>query len=200
MSTSREADDGYISAEDEDFVLDAAQAAADDAIDAAEEGGLVPDTDADDVPPNASFYERRLAKRKKYDRKMKELENHALAAIRSTDNLWRDLQAVGQKQLESTPTELPWLSGTQQKAKVLYTSPEKLISSCFCGGPSAARPKRRREAAQVCHAEFAVNKPTSQTLRRFSMSGANQCTKAGAYPNQRSLKNVCSLLSTLFIV
>lgn len=86
MATLDAVQEGYVSAEDEDFVLDAAAAARDDALDAAE-GGLAREEGG------GSFMARRRKARRKYARQMKELQNHAEAAMADVDGLWAALEA-----------------------------------------------------------------------------------------------------------
>lgn len=149
MASSNPEEDGYVSAEDEDFVLDAAQAAADDALDAAESGGLAPaGSDEDDIPADATFYQRRAARRKKYDRKMKELQNLAAAALKEISPVWERLRAAHAAESASLQLQqLPWQAIDNKERKSIPPSVEAILKSSF--GPSAHANQRKRPRADT---------------------------------------------------
>ena len=193
MSGNRPDDDGYVSAEDEDFVLDAAQAAADDALDAAETGGLAPDSDGDDLPAGAGFYERRAAKRKKYDRKMKELQNRALTAMSEIDPVWKQLNTSTSASCEEAMKCLPWQSAPKLHNKAHRPTVKDILDPSIrfnaqrrgMKRPRADISVRKQHAVAVKFDDFffiqavkAIMKPSPHSLRAPKQKQSSQVLQA----------------------
>ena len=86
-------DSGYVSAEDEDFVLDAATAAKDDALEAQASGALHEPEEPQDS--TLTWHQRRKKARRKYEKAAREMANKVEAALQDVAPLWDKLQDGG---------------------------------------------------------------------------------------------------------
>ena len=164
MAAPPSAATGYVSEEDEDFVLDAATAAKDDALER-QALGLAPTGDDDEPGHGATLYERRKHARAKYDKAAREANNEVEAAMRRTDAVWRELCAAeleGQSMalgVAGLPTLVfPSKAGVKRRHRKRPRIEDVMLRRVSHDG------SLRRKAARVCLAEIVSSRLKIRTI------------------------------------